>query len=240
MRQDNSADETGAPIIISATRYDKRALSTTDPISLAISLSNLNNLCTWYPTRMAKLLQQNGGLELLIKRLIQVSYQHDRRSLLSLSNGLGCLCTITATGGPQIRFRIVQARIVYLILPKLQEACRILEKVASAHSYDCENIPEIPQDDTDQHNPDMGMNGSSSHDNISPIQDQFSRHRETSFEMQMSPNHSDNDLSKVTVHDLLMVVTIVAYISKYEATRAILHQYRFYHFIQQLTIPKVI
>jgi hypothetical protein len=229
MRQNNFQDANQVAIVITAQVFDKRALYTTDLIPLSISISNLNHLSTSYPARLASLLQQNGTMELLIKRLYQVSKNSDFRSQLTFSNGLGCLANITSTGGARVRFRIVQANIIPMLMIPLEKAFTILNSISDSLETKKYYLRKPRQSAPIQ--------------SINQMEDRSQHARPMSFEQDTSfvCAQTETDHPKVTVHDLIMVVTMIAYISKYEPTRAILHDHSpLFQYVEQLTAPTII
>jgi hypothetical protein len=231
MRQNNFSENGRASVVITPTVYDKRGLTTTDPTSLAISLGNLNHLSSWYPNRISALLEQNGGIELLISRLMDLYKMKDKRSQLGFSCGLSCLSNLASSCGPRIRFRLVQAKIIPLLMPILEKACRllntgILAKEEKVSIFVNQNQGPMIMEPLLEHVPNSNLMDHS-HTSIGPYQYQSPRYQ---FEEE-----------KVKVQDLLMVITIIAYVSKYEATRNILHQhYPLYVLMELLTFPNII
>jgi predicted double-glycine peptidase len=233
MRQTNFSDpiENRACITISHTVYDKRALTTTDPVSLSVSLGNLNHLSTWYPNRISVLLEKNGGIELLVSRLKELYRTENIRSHLGFSCGLSCLSNLASSCGPRIRFRLVQAKVIPLILPVLDRACRNLK--LSKNSTLCTNY-------TTQFDSDLPTT-----EHIGLIESDSTIFLPTRTNQGFSYAHPIQQYTpsdeKVKVHDLLMCVTIIAYVSKYEATRNILHQHvPLYTLVEQLTSPSIV
>jgi hypothetical protein len=231
MRQNNLQDGTQAAIIITPQVFDKRALYTTDLVPLSISMSNLNHLSLCYPARLACLLQQNGTMELLIKRLRQIALNNEFRSQLTFSNGLACLCNLACTGGARIRFRLVQANVIPLLLVPLQKACTILNSISDTWETK-KYFLRKPRQQSHLQTIDQ-MEDRSVH--VRPMTSAMET--ETSFLCLQT--HSEHP--KVTVHDLLMVCTLIAYISKYEPTRAVLHDHHpLFQYVEQLTTPTII
>ena len=231
MRQDNYNDGNQAAIVITPHIFDKRALYTTDLIPLSISLFNLNHLSVHYPQKVTSLLQQNGTVEILIKRLIELSRRSDQRSQLGFSNGLACLCNSTCVGGSKIRYRLIQANLIPILLPPLEKACTILLSISETWETK-KNYFRKPRNPTSntfenrqefQNFPVDGLNSNIRHQTVFTSQEAV------------------NDYPKVTVHDLLMVITMIAYISKYEQLRSILHNHApLFHHVEQLTAPSII
>ncbi|KAH6561526.1 hypothetical protein BASA83_003149 [Batrachochytrium salamandrivorans] len=113
-------------IVISATIYDKRALTTTDPLALANSLLNLSYMTSVSASRTAAMLEELGSLELLVRVLSRLSVKHDRLSQLAFSAALSCLSNIAVRGTQGLRLRLVSAGIIPAMLPLLLMAATSL------------------------------------------------------------------------------------------------------------------
>ncbi|KAJ3321134.1 hypothetical protein HDV06_004587 [Boothiomyces sp. JEL0866] len=206
-----------ALITITPTNYDKRGLMVTDPVTLTISLSNLYYLSSTHPTKLSHSISEHGGLELLVNRLTKLSAKIDQRSTLCFSLGLGTLGNLAACGNSKIRFQMVRAGIIPMLIPTLEKACSLLITI----NHTPHNPPQNCQRQSNWTVQDIEPE--------SPVSSEFS------FQFQPSDLNSD-----IKSHDLLMISKIVAYISKYDETRNILHHYPIYKLLEQLTVGQVV
>jgi hypothetical protein len=132
MFKDNQFDlfQESATIVITSSTFDKRALCTNDLTALSISLSNMHYLSTSYPARLTILLQENGCLELLIRKARYLSNcGPDPKAEIAFSSALACLASAAACGTAKLRYRIIQAKFVPIILPILSAASSILDSI---------------------------------------------------------------------------------------------------------------
>lgn len=139
MFEDFISDFSGgsAALTITQTTFDKRALCTNDLTSLAISLSNVHYLSIHFPSKLTALLQSNGCLELMVRKIRYLSNvkngpfsdHKQQKAEIAFSAAIASLACAAACGTAQMRFRIVQAKLIPIVLPILNAACLILDSV---------------------------------------------------------------------------------------------------------------
>ena len=113
-----------AGLVITPTFYDKRGLTTTDPLLLLNSLVNLSYISSISTSRVGQLLSSDG-LELLVRILNRLANATDNdRTRLSFSAALSCLSNLAVRGSIQFRFWIVEAGIIPALLPLLIHSAR--------------------------------------------------------------------------------------------------------------------
>jgi hypothetical protein len=237
VRQDNQSGANSACIIVTEYKFDKRALTVTDLFPLSITMRNLNRLSVNDPAYLGTLITEYGGLELMISRLKELQEHSDLRSRSAFSNGLTCLGNLASSGGPSFRVRLIQAGLVPLLIPILRCACTILRDATARRRSNSEQTQKVSTDSLEEQNQlRRSFQADNDHFIIERTRHYFVQNRGSLGRTE--PNQPCQD---IVIYDLLVAITIVAYVSKYEGTRRILHEYApFYTYIQQLTLPTVI
>ncbi|KAI8895556.1 hypothetical protein BC833DRAFT_600905, partial [Globomyces pollinis-pini] len=256
-----SANYVPAIMINSNTpKFDKRALSTTDLLTLSISLNNLCHLSVCYPARISVALTTNGCLHLLIRRLNEMITldSTDLHVRIGISAGLGCLANITSCASYQFRMFLIEANVVSILIPTLEKACLVLRsmkgkgnKYLKYHKQSQLVTSFHANRFQDFSNVDHTSESSSHYPYLSTVEiasDRFDTQLNESppalssnhTTLNNNPNQSLGNLPNVRMYDLLMITKIIGYVSKYDTVRTILHQTDIYPLIEPLTSTQVI
>ncbi|KAJ1554454.1 hypothetical protein HK096_003499, partial [Nowakowskiella sp. JEL0078] len=129
VRQDNFSFPLAnqAAVTISQSQYDKRALACNDSLALASSLANLCYMTTFSPVKIAFILENDGGLELLVSIIRKYHFATDYLSRFCFSAALTCVSNIAVRGNMRLRLRLMDADIVPEVILLLQRVVKMLE-----------------------------------------------------------------------------------------------------------------
>ena len=127
VRQDNVSLSNQPTILITPHSFDKRALTTTDPLSLAHSLLNLSQLTLSCPSRIFPLLSTDGTLHLLIRHLSRLFLKKTELSRLSYSAIISILCTMAVRGNQALRSSLLHAQVLLPLIQLLEASIRCMQ-----------------------------------------------------------------------------------------------------------------
>ncbi|KAJ8330900.1 hypothetical protein BDV3_002797 [Batrachochytrium dendrobatidis] len=144
VRQDNIANwSVCQPILVLPGTgisgvFDKRALTTTDSRALNNSLLHLSYLASVSTARTANLLEQDGGLELVVRILGRLNSHANGTGKnthgsdlplirISFSAALACLSSLAVRGTQSLRLRLLTAGVISALLPLLQSAAAAMQ-----------------------------------------------------------------------------------------------------------------
>ena len=123
MRESNFSDATHniAALVLAERFYERRALDTTSPQPLLLSLNRLHNLIAHVP-RIKDVLAVDGGLERLVAILKEARPDptSHRRSTIIRSLAFQCILAIGIRGTEALRTRVVEADMTAVIASTLQ------------------------------------------------------------------------------------------------------------------------
>ncbi|KAG1464848.1 hypothetical protein G6F56_005000 [Rhizopus delemar] len=212
MREPNFSfpSQNRAAICITSALYDRRALDCTATLPLVNSLTHLAYLTSTSP-RIREILCLDGGLERLVRILLNFSNKVDRLTSWKWTLAFQSVVNIGVRGTEQIRTKVVEAGVIPYILTILSTTNKRLE---------IKKGPDDTQTATGNHHPsDIRKplrRSTFPYVKIDPAQRRHNRiHRDDKKRIDDQVFHREEDV--------LLSLQLLAYLSKYPHIRDLFH-----------------
>ncbi|KAI8377302.1 hypothetical protein BD560DRAFT_390711 [Blakeslea trispora] len=237
-----------AAVSINSSLYDRRALDCTATLPLVNSLTHLAYLTSTSP-RIREILCLDGGLERLVRILLQTSNKTNRLTLWKYTLAFQTIVNVGVRGTEQIRTKVVNAGVIPLVLTILGNFAKSYELVHGKK----EHKKDASHNNNNTTNTTKGILGTINH-HSSPLHSQHNaessipptthsftkplrrstfpyikidpsqrRYKRIHKEKQESKSFADMENIFHREEDVLLCLQLLAYLSKYPHIRDLFH-----------------